>query len=148
MVLRNDDPLRTSAEVWRDRLLAAAAAVVLGLTLSNVAPADEVSKETKRTSKAQYEATMDKAKAEYKVAQQRCQSMTGNEKDVCRQEAKADHARAEADAKAMNKSNRAGADANEEKREAEFKVARAKCDSMTGNSKDVCEKEADAMYKH
>jgi len=148
MVLRNDDQLRTSAEVWRDRLLATAAAVVLGLTLSSVAPADEMSKETKRTSKAEYKATMDKAKAEYKVVQERCQSMTGNEKDVCQKEAKADHARAEADAKAMHKSNRAGAEANEEKREAEFKVARAKCDSMTGNSKDICEKEADAKYKH
>lgn len=143
-----NDPIRTSAEVWRDRLLTTAAAVVLGLTLSNVAPADEMSKEAERASKAEYKAAMGQAKAEYKVAKERCDSLTGNEKDICQKEAKAGHERAKADAKAMNKSNRAGAEAMEEKREADFKVAQARCDSMTGNSKDVCEKEAEAKYKH
>ena len=61
MMLRNDNELRTPGEVWRDRLLTTAAAVVLGLTLSNVAPADEVSKETKKLANAEYKAAMDKA---------------------------------------------------------------------------------------
>ncbi len=148
MTQQNNHQLRSTREVWRDRVLTAAAAVVLGLALSNVAPADEMSKESKATAKAEYKASMDKAKADYKAAKERCDSMTGNEKDVCQKDAKAAHTRAEADAKAAHKSNKAHTEANEEKREADFKVAKARCDSMTGNTRDVCEKEAEAKYKH
>jgi len=150
MMLRNDvhDQLRTRGEVWRDRLLTTAAAVIFGLTLSNVAPADEISKETKRTADAEYNAVVEKAEADYKAARERCDSLAGNEKDICVKDAKAEEKRVKADAKALKKSTKANAEANEEKREAEFKVAKEKCDSMTGNDKDVCEREAEAKYKH
>jgi len=150
MMLRNDvhDQLRTRGEVWRDRLLTTAAALIFGLTLSNVAPADEISKETKRTADAEYSAVVEKAEADYKAARERCDSLAGNEKDICVKDAKAEEARVKADAKALKKSTKANAEANEEKREAEFKVAKEKCDSMTGNDKDICEREAEAKYKH
>ena len=107
-------------ELWRDRLLTTGAALILGLTLSNVAPADDQSKETKRVANAEYNAAVEKAEADYKAARERCDSLAGNEKDVCVKEAKADQKRAKADAKAMKKSTKAHAEANEEKREAQF----------------------------
>ena len=147
-MLRNHDPSRTPGELWRDRLLTTGAAVILGLTLSSVAPADDKSKETKRVANAEYNAAVEKAKADYKAARERCDALAGNEKDICVKEAKSDQKRAKADAKALKKSTKAHAEANEEKREANFKVAMEKCDSMTGNEKDVCQKEAEAKYKH
>ena len=147
-MLRNHDASRTPGELWRDRLLTTGAAVILGLTLSNVAPADDKSKETKRVANAEYNAAVEKAEADYKAARERCDALAGNEKDICVKEAKSDQKRAKADAKALKKSTKAHAEANEEKREANFKVAMEKCDSMSGNEKDVCQKEAEAKYKH
>lgn len=147
-MLRNYDRPRTLGTLWRDRLLTAGAAVILGLTLSTVAPADDASKETKRVAKAEYNAAVEKAEADYKAARERCDGLGGNDKDICVKEAKADQKRAKADAKAMKKSTKAHAEANEEQREANFKVAMEKCDSLSGNDKDVCQKEADAKYKH
>lgn len=147
-MLRNNDRARMRGELWRDRLLTTGAAVILGLTLSNVAPADDKSKETKRVANAEYNAAVEKAEADYKAARERCDSLAGNDKDICVKEAKADQKRAKADAKAMKKSTKAHAEANEEQREANFKVAMEKCDSLSGNDKDVCQKEADAKYKH
>ena len=147
-MLRNYDRPRTVGALWRDRLLTTGAAVILGLTLSTVAPADDASKESKRVAKAEYNAAVEKAEADYKAARERCDGLAGNDKDVCVKEAKAEQKRAKADAKAMKKSTKAHAEANEEQREANFKVAMEKCDSLSGNDKDVCQKEADAKYKH
>jgi hypothetical protein len=88
MMRGNNDDLRTPGEVWRDRLLTAAAVVIFGLTLSNVAPADDVSKETRRVANAEYKAAVDKA-ADYKAARERCDSLAGNEKDIYVKEAEA-----------------------------------------------------------
>ena len=149
-MLRNYDRPRRPGQLLllRDRLLTAGAAVVLGLTLSSVAPADDKSQESKRVANAEYKAAVEKAEADYKVARERCDSLGGNDKDICVKEAKADQKRAKADAKAMKKSTKAHSEADEEQREANFKVAMEKCDSLSGNDKDVCKKEADAQYKH
>ncbi|HVY06605.1 MAG TPA: cell envelope biogenesis protein TolA [Burkholderiales bacterium] len=134
--------------VWRDRLLTAGAAIVIGLALSNTAPAaDQVSRETKREADAKYDQTVKQIKADYKAARARCNNLGGNDKDVCVKEAQANEQTAMADAKAMKKNTENNADARAEKRDAEFKVAKEKCDSMSGNAKDVCEKEAEAKYR-
>lgn len=133
--------------LWRDRLLTAGAAIVIGLTLSSTAPADEVSRENKRAADLRYDKIVHQAKADYKAARAKCNSLGGNEKDVCIKEAKAAETSALADAKAAKTNAGANAEANSDKREAAFKVAKEKCDSMSGNSRDICEKEAEAKYR-
>jgi hypothetical protein len=143
----HDDFLKPSAgTVWRDRLLAAGAAIILGLTLSNVAPADQMSRDAKRQADVKYDQAVRQAKADYKAARAKCGEFSGNQKDVCIKEAKAEQKRAVADARAEKKSASGSAEANEDKREAEYEVAKEKCDSMDGNAKDACEKQAEATY--
>ena len=137
----------STAAVWRDRLLTAGAAIVIGLTLSNSVPADELERDAKRAADARYDQAVRQAKADYKAARAHCKELAGNDKDVCIKEAKAAEKAAKEDAKAAKKRVGANAEANEEKREAEFKVAKEKCESLGGNAKDVCEKEAEAKYR-
>lgn len=108
--------------------------------------ADQASRDAKRAADAQYDATVDKAKADYKVAKERCDSLSGNEKDVCQKEAKARYTKAKADAKAAKKTTNVVASASEDKREANYKVAKERCDALSGNAKDVCLQEAKARY--
>lgn len=144
-----DDFLQPSTgALWRNRLLTLGAAIILGLTLSNTAPADEVSRDTKRAADVKHDEAVSQAKAEYKAARARCNELGGNSKDVCVKEAKAAEKSAIADAKAEKKNVGANAEADKDKREAEFKIAREKCDAMSGNTKDICEKEAEAKYRH
>jgi hypothetical protein len=133
--------------VWRDRLLTAGAAIIIGLSLSNTAPADETKREVKRSADVQHDEAVSQAKANYKADRAKCKELTGNDKDVCIKEAKAAEKRAKAEAKADKKTAGANAEANEETREAEFKVAKEKCESMSGSSKTACEKEAEAKYR-
>jgi hypothetical protein len=86
------------------------------------------------------------ADAEYDVAKQKCDAMSGNSKDVCVKEAKATHTRAKADAKVARASNEQIArtsdkaadtrrDAREDVREAQYKVAKETCDALSGDAK-------------
>jgi hypothetical protein len=144
----HDTPLRfPDGAIWRDRLLIAGAAIIIGLTLSTTAPADQVSRENKRAADLKYDKTERQAEADYKAARAKCNDLGGNQKDVCVKEAKAAEKSTIAEAKAAKKNAGTDANANSDKREAEFKVAKAKCDSMSGNSRDVCEKEAEARYR-
>ena len=147
MHTHNDFPQPSSGSVWRERLLTAGAAIIFGLTLSNVAPADEVSRDKKRAADAQHDAAVSQAKADYKAARARCNELAGNDKDVCVKEAKAARDMAKADAKAAKKSTGARAEANEETREALYKADKEKCDALAGDSKDACEKRAEARYR-
>jgi hypothetical protein len=140
--------MKSSRAVWRDRLLTAGGAIALGLMLSAPAPADEVSRENKRAADLKYDQTVNQAKADYKAARAKCNELGGNAKDVCVKEAKAAEKSAVADAKAEKKNAGSDANANADKREAEFKIAKEKCESMSGNTKDICEKEAEAKYRH
>jgi hypothetical protein len=97
------------------------------------------------TSKAEYDAVKDKAKADYKIADDRCASLASNAKDVCKAEAKAAQKKADAMAEANYKGTpKARAEAAEEVAEADYNVAKEKCNAKTGNDKDVCVKEAKA----
>lgn len=82
-------------------------------------------------------------KSEYKVATERCGSLAGNPKDVCKAEAKAVEEKAEAKLKAdRHPSAKASRHMQEEYAEADYKVAAEKCGAQTGNARDVCKKEA------
>ena len=107
-----------------------------------------------------YQARVAKAEADYAVAQERCDDMAGNAKDVCVKEAKAAETAAKADAKmqvkisdandtASEKSAEARSDANNQaagarkdaaadKLEAQYGVAKEKCDLYAGGAKDLC----------
>jgi hypothetical protein len=92
-----------------------------------------------------YSAAKSRAEADYKTASARCDSMSGNPKDVCIAEAKAAEKKAKADAEAQYKNtDKARADAIVAGAEADYDVAKARCDAKTGNDKDVCIKEAKA----
>ena len=147
MHTHNDFLQPSTGAVWRDRLLTAGAAIIIGLTLNNSVWADEVSRDTKRAADLKHDAAVRQAKADYKVARARCNELAGNQKDVCVKEAKAAEKSAIADAKAAKKATGARAEANEDKRDAEFEVAKEKCDAMSGNAKDACQKEAKARYR-
>jgi hypothetical protein len=106
--------------------------------------------------KASYNVGIAKAEAAYSVANEKCDDLAGNTKDVCVKKAKAEQTAAKADAKAQMKSadakkdaakargqankeiNEAHQDAAVDKRDADYAVAIEKCDALAGNSKDVC----------
>src|SRR5437660_4808570 len=109
----------------------------------------------KDTEKTRYDAKVARAEADYAVAKEKCDDLSGNQKDVCVKEAKAAETKAKADAKVAHASNDATRtaavkqqdarrDAAEDKRDADYKVAVERCDSMSGAAKDQCVKNAKA----
>ena len=118
--------------------------------------------------KASYEVSVAKAEADYGVANERCDDLAGNVKDVCVKEAKAAQTAAKADAKARMKSADANATANEktaearsdaskqssdakkdamdDKVDAKYSVAKEKCDAFSGAAKDNCLSQAKANF--
>ena len=111
----------------------------------------------KNTAKARYDARVAQADADYDVAKEKCDDMSGNQKDVCVKEAKAAHTKAKADAKvaradrdatrkAEEKRADARQDARDDTRDAQYKVAIEKCDGMKGTAKDQCVRDAKAHY--
>src|SRR5207244_2673392 len=98
---------------------------------------------TADNSKATYTAAKDNAKAEYKVARAKCNSLSGNGKDVCVKEAKASRDKAIAAAKFEEKGTlNSFTTARKDIAQSDYSVAKEKCDDKTGNAKDVCVKEA------
>jgi hypothetical protein len=88
-------------------------------------------------------AAQDQIKSEYKADVEKCSSLTGNPKDVCKAEAKATEDKGEAKLKAdRDPSAKASQHMQEEYADADYKVATTKCDALKGNDKDVCMKEA------
>ena len=121
-----------------------------------VAKAD-VEAKYKNTDKARYDARVARADADYDVAKEKCDDMSGNRKDVCVKEAKAAHTKAKADAKvakadteathtAADKRADARKDAREDTRDAQYKVAVEKCDAIAGAEKEQCVKDAKMHY--
>jgi hypothetical protein len=97
--------------------------------------------------KATYKTAVDTANADYKAAHAKCDSLSGNGKDVCVEEAKAarDKSKAEAEAQYKNTPKAAKA-ARTTIADSDYSVAKAKCGSKAGNDKDVCIKEAKAAH--
>jgi hypothetical protein len=96
--------------------------------------------------KASYQMANESAAADYKIAREKCNSLTGNPKDICTTEAEAARTRTKAEAEAQYKDTpRARANARTEIANAEYDVAKTRCGSQTGNAKDVCIQEAKAV---
>jgi hypothetical protein len=114
----------------------------------------------KGTPEAREAARIARADANYSIASEKCDDLSGNPKDVCVNEAKAALIKARADAKVdrvATETNREAAEtqaaarreADERKREADLKVAIEKCDSLAGTAKQGCVNAAKSRYaKH
>ena len=98
------------------------------------------------TPQARAKADRERAEANYRLAKERCDALSGNEKDVCQQKAKAEHAKSKSMADANVKTADARDDVARTRREADYKVAAEKCDAMTGDAKSACVKDATAKY--
>ena len=117
----------------------------------------ELEARDKGTPKAQAAARITRAEAQYAVARENCDNLSGNDKDVCLKDAQAALARAKADAKADRKSEEANKaagekvtearrDASEARRQADYNAARERCDAFAGDAKDRCIAEARAKH--
>ena len=118
------------------------ASVLIGVaTLTVATAATAMTSETR----AHYNATVDRASADYKIARDKCNSLSGNAKNVCVEEARAAEKRAKADAKAQYKhTSKAQTNALIAAADGDYAVAKAKCGAKTGNDMNVCVEEAKA----
>ena len=96
-------------------------------------------------SKDAYDTIVKNADMQYKTDKDACASRSGNAKDICLAEASGKEKVAKADAEAAYKNTpKLREDARVTRAEATYDVAKEKCDELSGNSKDVCVKEANA----
>lgn len=117
-------------------------ALSIGLTFSVGAMAEGMTKSELKS----HEKTID---ADYKLAKEKCGSLSGNANDICIAEAKGNKSVAEAELEATYKpSIKARYESREAKADADYAVAIEKCDDKAGNEKDVCVKEAKAVRVH
>lgn len=111
----------------------------------------------KKTPKAREAARIAHAQATYKVEIEKCDELSGNNRDVCVKEAKAKLVKGKADAKvdrvagdtrreAATQQAEARKDASADKRDAEYAVAVEKCDALAGTAKDGCVSSAKAQF--
>ncbi len=93
-----------------------------------------------------YKGQRDRINAESRAALQKCNSLSGNAKDICKAEAEGREnvAKAELEARRDNYTAKARHAVRIAKAEAIHEVAREKCDDLAGNAKDVCVKDAKA----
>lgn len=101
-----------------------------------------------------------KADAAYEVAEEKCDDLSGNPKDVCKKDAKAAHVKALEAAKVAEVRNaptsnpaakaadvsEARKDADKKVREADYKAAAERCDAMSGDVKDKCVNDAKRQF--
>ena len=118
------------------KLTVIAAALALG-TASFAQAADKADRKV-------HNADEERIESEYKAAKEKCDTMQGNQKDVCVAEAKAHEkiAKAENDAKHAKDPSKEQAKVQRVRADAEYDVAKQRCQEMNGNEKDVCMKEA------
>ena len=117
----------------------------------------ELEARDKGTPKAQANARIAKADAEYSVAKEKCEDRSGNARDVCKKDAKATYTRAKASAVVNREAREANKDARErvsdaqksatkDINQADYKAARERCDSLAGDPKDRCIADVKARY--
>ena len=116
-----------------------AIAIAIGVVFSTGVMAQSMSKDAYKTAE-------DRIATEYTTDKAKCDSLSGNTKDICIAEAKSKEnvAKAELEARyeptAKNHYKAVIA-----KAEADYAVANEKCDDKLGNDKDICVKEAKAV---
>lgn len=97
--------------------------------------------------KAEYKAVEDRIEVDYKANKQRCATLAGNTKDICQAEAKGIEKVSKAQLEAQFKPTPSAEFAVREARaDAQYDIAKEKCDDLSGNTKDVCEKDAKAAH--
>lgn len=99
--------------------------------------------------KSRRKALETKADAQYEIAKEKCDDLSGNAKDVCVKDAKAVEQRAKADIKAgMAGSTGASvsAEASQDAKDAQYAAAKERCESMSGDAKDRCIADVKARY--
>ncbi|MEO7643352.1 MAG: hypothetical protein ABIU07_18175 [Ramlibacter sp.] len=98
-------------------------------------------------SKDEYKAKKDSVEATYKAAKERCDPLKANAKDICKVEAKGNHSVAKAELEAQHEpSPRHDEKLRMAKADAAYELAKEKCDDLSGNAKDVCQKDAKAAF--
>jgi len=131
------------------KLTVIAAALALGFAGAAQAqstPSTGMDKRPDRADRKVHNADEERIESEFKAAKAKCDSMQGNQKDICVAEAKGKEkvAKAENDAKNAKDPARAQARVERVKADAAYDVAKERCDEKKGNEKDVCMKEAKA----
>ncbi len=115
-----------------------AISAVLTLALGTGVVAENLSKDD-------YKAARDRIDTTYRADKRRCDSMSGNAKDICNAEAVGREKLAKAELEARhNPTNEMRYEALVVKAETDYEVAKEKCDNHSGNLKEVCLKEAEA----
>ena len=107
---------------------------------------EEATAAHKNTLAAYTQARMRIATAFHERDKTRCETLVGNEREVCLAQAKATLVTLQADARADRKAIEARLDANDAKIEAEYRVALQKCDAFAGAVKDGCVSTARTAY--
>lgn len=98
-------------------------------------------------SSADFSASKDRIKTEYKADKKSCDSLASNAKDICVAEAKGKESMALAELDNSYKPTlKTQYKVSIAKGEAAYDVAKQKCDDLSGNPKDVCVKEAKAAW--
>jgi hyperosmotically inducible periplasmic protein len=96
---------------------------------------------------ASYRAVTQKALADYRTAAAKCESMNGNDKEVCMAEAKLARTRTEADALSQYNNTPKGREkARGNLADAEYDLAKAKCGARSGADKDDCMNNARSVH--
>jgi uncharacterized protein YicC (UPF0701 family) len=100
---------------------------------------------TNPEAKASWVQARDAAAASYKAARARCDTITGNPKDLCVAEAKAERVRLEQEAEASYRNTvQAYTRARLRIASANYDRDKTRCAALTGNAKDVCVEQAKA----
>jgi hypothetical protein len=84
--------------------------------------------------------------ADYSVAKEKCDDLSGNQKDVCVTSAKSERKKAMANVELMKDTQDAKQDAVNDKQKADYKVAAEKCNALSGDAKDSCVEQAKMQY--
>jgi len=96
---------------------------------------------------ATYRNLTQKAESEYRAAAAKCDTKSGNDKDICMAEARLVRTRTEADALSRYNNTAAGrARARTNVADAEYDLAKAKCDAKSGADKDSCMDNAKSVH--
>jgi len=126
-------------------LFVAAGLSVAGCATQREAPV-AAAKPVAPISKDAYDTAFKNAETQYKMDKDACSSRSGNAKDICLAEANGKEKIAKADAEAAYKSTpKAREDARVTRADATYNVAKQRCDELSGNPKDVCVKQANAV---
>jgi hypothetical protein len=122
---------------FRKTLIAAALTTGLGFAQSGIA----------EMTKAQVNAEQDRISNDFKAHKQKCDAFSGNAKDICMAEAKGNEkiAKAELDAR-RNDTAKNRRDVRVARADAKYDVAKERCDDLSGNTKDVCVKDAKSAH--